>query len=494
MKKICLLFASMLLGIVLFAQNAYVVNVCGNISNTNGAQPTLLLQYYYSGFSETAYATTDPSGNFCHPIQMLSDSGNSVELNLFIQQTQCQFYVDSFPGLIISSDTSLYSSMGYCQPDGSTSPCAVLFTAYVDSVNTSMIQCNSYPSGTPPFAYIWSFSDGTTSSEANPTLSFIPGFGMAWACVEVIDANGCIANYCDYLNIPTNQDYCSAEFEMYFQDISGNPGEVFFQPGDNNANIAALSWDFGDGTSSNAIYPSVVYDSEGVYTVCLTATFDNGCVDSICQSIYVNPTWWSNNPWTVDTFSFCSANFTAFQAFQDSGVNGMFYLIDLSYGNSLYYTWEFGSGNIINEPYPFVNFNEPSMVDICLTVTDTLGGCQSYYCQGVGVDEWGISVLPSPQPASISGMSEVSMPNPVLSLYPNPASDQVAVSVKLNQADNVNISILDLSGRLVKSSNVSMNKGMNICPFNVKDVPNGIYFIQLNSEQINKVERLIINQ
>ena len=67
------------------------------------------------------------------------------------------------------------------------------------------------------------------------------------------------------------------------------------------------SWDFGDGTSSNAQNPSRTYTVAGTYVVCLTATNICGTSVQVCQNVTVSGTGafvWTgatNTDWTVPT-------------------------------------------------------------------------------------------------------------------------------------------------------------------------------------------------
>lgn len=50
-------------------------------------------------------------------------------------------------------------------------------------------------------------------------------------------------------------------------------------------------WDFGDGTTSTAAYPTHLYNSLGVFTICLTITEQNStfaCTSTICDTIIVS--------------------------------------------------------------------------------------------------------------------------------------------------------------------------------------------------------------
>jgi gliding motility-associated-like protein len=44
-------------------------------------------------------------------------------------------------------------------------------------------------------------------------------------------------------------------------------------------------WDFGDGTTGTNKDELHIYDKDGTYTVCLTATNEYGCRDTTCKSV-----------------------------------------------------------------------------------------------------------------------------------------------------------------------------------------------------------------
>ena len=46
--------------------------------------------------------------------------------------------------------------------------------------------------------------------------------------------------------------------------------------------VSSVTWDFGNGMTSNEWYPAYFYDSIGTYTVCLTVYYNNGCSSSSC--------------------------------------------------------------------------------------------------------------------------------------------------------------------------------------------------------------------
>jgi len=65
---------------------------------------------------------------------------------------------------------------------------------------------------------------------------------------------------------------------------------VLWEASSSNGNIISYAWDFGDGTTISAQYPSHTYTTIGVYNVCLTITaVDNSgidtCITTYCDSI-----------------------------------------------------------------------------------------------------------------------------------------------------------------------------------------------------------------
>ncbi len=61
-------------------------------------------------------------------------------------------------------------------------------------------------SGTSPFQFLWSFGDGTSSTEAYPTHVYATG-GPYTLCLTMTDASGCTSTYCDEVSIDENGIY-----------------------------------------------------------------------------------------------------------------------------------------------------------------------------------------------------------------------------------------------------------------------------------------------
>jgi len=380
--------------------------------------------------------------------------------------------------------------------------CDVLLSYYADTTapTAATVVLEAYPTGVAPFTYSWYFSDGTSSTLANPTHTFTQGSSWDWACVEVTDVNGCVASYCDYIQIVVPVPLCYADFYGDFNNVSGSAGEVFFYDlSYGSANIVSWLWDLGDGSTSTLQNPSNIYTTAGYYTVCLTTTDANGCTASYCQTCYIEPAWWVSSPWNTGATT-CLANFFTVQ---DTTLPGMIYLVDLSLGSNLYYSWDFGNGVLINNQYPVVTFTNFGSYNVCLTVTDTVSGCSDMYCDTLSIDSlgnlnkltnWGISVIPTPMPQMMmpTAVEEDMESMNSVTLYPNPASREVNLVVALSVTEAVNVQLLDITGKSISNEEVIMNSGTNNFELTTKALPNGVYFVKVKSAQVNETERVIV--
>ncbi len=80
-----------------------------------------------------------------------------------------------------------------------------------------------------------------------------------------------------------------------------------------------------------------------------------------------------------------------------------------------------------------------------------------------------------------------------LQLYPNPAAVQATLKFYANSSDAANVSIYNLSGQKVVSSEINMNGGENVMVISTANLENGLYFVHLNSTSGNSVLKLVVN-
>ena len=121
----------------------------------------------------------------------------------------------------------------------------------------------------------WNFGDGNTSEEPVPVHQYTEP-GVYVVTLTVTTAAGCSSSISVILTTADNilyEDECRALFLPF---INPDSLQVFFL-NLSSADAVSVTWDFGDGNTSNEFIPSHVYAAGGVYTVTLTITTENGC-------------------------------------------------------------------------------------------------------------------------------------------------------------------------------------------------------------------------
>ena len=165
------------------------------------------------------------------------------------------------------------------------------------------------------------------------------------------------------------------------------------------------AWDFGDGNTSSAMFPSHTYSANGVYFACLTITDGAGCSDTYCDSVLYPVTFpggggtgggtGGGNPGGGGTGGGggnfpgpCDAMFFA------AGDTSL--LIDLfpfNWDSTLTYSWDFGDGNTSSQMYPQHTYTTQGTYTICLIVSDASQNCADTICQQIAVQQltgpWG---------------------------------------------------------------------------------------------------------
>jgi hypothetical protein len=79
--------------------------------------------------------------------------------------------------------------------------------------------------------------------------------------------------------------------------------------------------------------------------------------------------------------------------------------------------------------------------------------------------------------ASIANASRISQ----YSIYPNPANEIVKIELQGLNAERVNISLVDITGRSVYNNNIVTNGGLLNTSINTADLKSGIYIMQIQS-------------
>ena len=191
----------------------------------------------------------------------------------------------------------------------------------------------------------WTFGDGDTSTDQNPTYTYaVPGDYTV--SLVVTNGAGCSDSTAQQISIVPIAafSYTQACSLFSFTDLSTPTGE-----------ITSWDWDFGDGVgTSNSPDPTYDYPNTGTYTVTLTVTHTTGCSNTTAQDVLIS------KPDADFTFT-QSCDFIEF--------------IDLSTSAAGIesWDWDFDDGNFSTDQNPTHTYLIPGDYTVSLSITDSVG-------------------------------------------------------------------------------------------------------------------------
>ncbi len=223
-------------------------------------------------------------------------------------------------------------------------------------------------SNIPGVYYYWNFGDGTTGGGENPVHNYADSTAHYNVCLTIYNGNGCQNTQCETVNIegtPNNSD-CEASFTyviegnvVAFHGMSTVPGVYYY-------------WSFGDGVTGSGENPTHTFTAfPEHYNVCLTIYNNNGCQNTICQTIYI----------AGQNTSECHGSFTY------TVTDNIVHVVGSSTDPNASYYWIFGDGTTGNGQAPdghtYTQF--PEHYNVCLITVNTATNCHDTICQTVYV-------------------------------------------------------------------------------------------------------------
>jgi plastocyanin len=197
--------------------------------------------------------------------------------------------------------------------------------------------------------------------------------------------------------------------------------------------------------ATNATYSAA---SGGSYTLTVT----NGCGSATSAPVTV-----TINPNPVAAFSFTKNNMT-------------YNFTNTTSGTTTAWEWNFGDGGTSTQQNPTHTYTTAGTKQVKLKVTSN-NTCQ---------DDTTISLVVT-SVGTVAGLESFSM-------SPNPATDMVKLHIGRITAE---VSLLDMTGRLVKSLQPASQTGDDQY-FSVRDIPAGLYLLQVKAKEGVRQEKLLI--
>lgn len=221
-------------------------------------------------------------------------------------------------------------------------------------------------------------------------------------------------------------------------------------------------WDFGDGNSSYSASPNHTYPSNGNYTVCLTI-YDSlqTCYDSTCQTITIVDSTGNGGP--------CDASFNY--------IDSTCYIWFTSADQTNNHYWDFGDGNTSIDIEPIHQFTTNGTYVVCLEVIDSLQNCSDFVCD---------TIVINCMPMSIKENS----PLEIGLLYPNPVVNTLNFTFNAADIQNIHVSVLDISGRLMFTEKQTTSIGFNKVTLSTENLSKGTYLLKV-SEKYNSTSQTV---
>ena len=183
-------------------------------------------------------------------------------------------------------------------------------------------------------AFLWNFGDGTTSTEINPTKTYVtPGLynvtltvngpGGSSNVTSQVNVRGPQAPRAAFIANPTNGD---APLTVQFTDTSSGV-------------ISSWFWNFGNGQTSTERNPRVTFNNVGTFNVFLTVTGPGGTSVAFVPVMVRSP----QIPPPVASFTFSPSAGQAPLSVQFNNTSS---------GNITSFSWNFGDGTTSNATSP----------------------------------------------------------------------------------------------------------------------------------------------
>ena len=144
-------------------------------------------------------------------------------------------------------------------------------------------------------------------------------------------------------------------------------------------------------------------------------------------------------------------------------------------GNGInFVSWDFGDGNTSFDENPTHTYAEAGTYTVTLTITDVCGQTA----------DKSITITVGPQ--SITENHELA----AMRIFPNPTSGEFAMEFEQPLTENVQLELLDVTGKLIISEQLTTGTQKSQWQWNA--LPNGIYQLKLGNSKGVATHRLVV--
>ncbi len=144
------------------------------------------------------------------------------------------------------------------------------------------------------------------------------------------------------------------------------------------------------------------------------------------------------------------------------------------------YYWNFGDGTTSTELNPVHTYTEPGVYHVSFVATSA-DGCTDAISDVITVEEESI----------ISSQQAVVLNTEKVLIFPNPTTGNLFVEFDVDQAQDVQISLLNTTGQLLKSWNQNVTDGEQT-QLDIRQVTDGVYILMIDMEGQRVVKKVSV--
>jgi PKD repeat protein len=396
--------------------------------------------------------------------------------------------------------TSTYT--GLVISGGSGQPCQVTYNYMVAGAGSTVSFSATGTGGLAPYSYLWDFGDGNTGSGQSPTHTYAAN-GVYGACVTMFDSSGCVAVYCDTIVIGNGGSFGTLSGVVIADSLFPALAEVQLIAYDSSTSSFSLiavtttvqgTFNFTNVPSGDYLLRAKLLPADPNYANYLPTYYDQTLYWNTATTITVNPNIFqfivhplvqgSNSGNTSVGQNFIGGTVTlsiwrgggpapdvpVFIMEQDmtpfgytyTDVNGDYDFSNLPDG--VYYIYVEHTGLLTTPIQVTVNNGTPVIDNVDFEIDD-------YYVAFTDTEK-------------LNSIEQ-------LNIFPNPVQNQLNVRMTLTQNMDVNVSVMNATGQMLRQSQHQMASGQNDVVVPTSDLPAGVYMLRLETNEGVVTEKFV---
>ncbi|MDP2175620.1 MAG: PKD domain-containing protein [Bacteroidota bacterium] len=342
-------------------------------------------------------------------------------------------------------------------------PCLVNFSSLSEDINKSTCSYKEFNftlNGGTPQSYKWFYGDGNSCTCSKPK-NFYKKNDTFQLIGIVYDANGCADSVFQDVIIKCDNPCDLSDIAIYSADtLYYECNEVEF-----NAIVSQstkeLTWDFGDGETSNNKFDIHLYADNGSYDARLIIKDSIGCADTSNFTILIDCD-------DIIDPEPCDFRITLLDTNSTSKCKEKLLTVAANHRIQNILWWTNDSGYFNGTSSQTIRYTDTGLNQTCVLITDSLG-CKDSTCMDVMIKC--IEETLSIQDARFSN----------LKIYPNPTQDWLNIS----NANHSEYIITDILGQIISTGKLNIHHFIDVSMFK-----NGLYVLKLIHPQTPQYNHL----